>query len=100
MTQHDRIIKILKQRGSFGMNSFDYRTMFIQLPVRIKELRELGYSITVRQKKNRSVDYILLSDPVMPLERAQTKEEYVYVFEDNIARRVLKSELKPEQLSL
>lgn len=79
------------------MNSFDYRTMFIQLPVRIKELRELGYSITVRQKKNRSVDYILLSAPTMPLE--QTKEEYVYVYEGDVAKQVLKSSLKPEQIS-
>ena len=35
MTQHQRILKILTDKGQEGMNSYKYRMEFIQLPARI-----------------------------------------------------------------
>ena len=59
MTQHEKILNILREKGEYGMNSFQYRTMFIQLPVRIKELKRMGHKIVTSPNKNRSVNYIL-----------------------------------------
>ena len=63
MTQHQRILLILRDAGSAGMNSYTWRMKFIQLPVRIKELKEKGYGIVSQTNKNRSVNYILTFDP-------------------------------------
>lgn len=63
MTQHQRILEILRRTGQVGMNSYQYRMQFIQLPVRIKELKERGYGIVSRTNPNRSVDYVLIRDP-------------------------------------
>ncbi len=57
--QHTEILQILES-SPYGMNSFQWRTRFIQLPVRIKEMKAMGYSIISRQNKNRSVNYILV----------------------------------------
>lgn len=83
-TQHQKILEILRSSGNNGMNSFRWRTMFIQLPVRIKELKEEGYLITTRKRRNRSVDYILLGEPgqpVKPVERIKQpwEEELIRV---------------------
>lgn len=61
--QQSEIFKILKSSGKIGMNSYKWRMRFIQLPVRIKELKEKGFIIVSRNKDNRSVDYILVSNP-------------------------------------
>lgn len=60
--QQKEIFSILKQSGKYGMNSYEWRTKYIQLPVRINELKAMGYLITTRSLKNRSVDYLLISD--------------------------------------
>ena len=101
-TQHEQILEILRASGKRGMNSYEYRMRFIQIPVRIKELKAKGYLITTRQNKNRSVDYILIgkSGHTMTKKAPETQQEYIYVYEGDTAKRVLKSELKPVQLVL
>lgn len=66
MTQHEEILKLLKQAGSQGINSFTYRQQWIQLPVRIKELKEMGHLITTRTHKDKSVDYVLIEEKKAP----------------------------------
>lgn len=61
--QQTTILQILRQSGKAGMNSYTWRMKFIQLPVRIKELKEKGFLITKRENANRSVDYILIMEP-------------------------------------
>lgn len=72
--QQTRILQILKTKGAYGMNSYEWRTEFIQLPARIKELRQMGYSIVVSNNKNRSVNYILASEPQKVKETIQPQE--------------------------
>jgi hypothetical protein len=99
--QHKEIVRILNKQGKHGMNSFEYRTLFIQLPARIKELKKMGYLISTRTRPNRSVDYILAGEPE-PIRGKKTvaavepiKE---WVFEGGIARLVTKIEpAKPMQ---
>lgn len=57
--QQTKILQILRDCGETGMNSYTYRMQFIQLPARIKELKDKGYYITSHTNKNRSVNYIL-----------------------------------------
>ena len=95
MNQHQEILQILKQCGKSGMNSWLYRRKFIQLPVRIKELKEKGYLIVSKRNEDTSVNYILLS-------KDQTKEQevqndYIWIFEGNVAKRVLKSDINKQQ---
>jgi hypothetical protein len=73
MTQHQEILQILKQTGKTGMNSWLYRRQFIQLPVRIKELKEKGYLIVSQRNEDTSVNYILLSvsKPIVVSEKPQ-----------------------------
>ncbi len=60
-TQHQEILEILKKTPR-GMNSFAWRTSYIQLPVRIRELKDMGYIIKSRRNADRSVNYILLGE--------------------------------------
>lgn len=63
-TQQEKILALLRQMGSRGINSYDltYVHSIKQAPTRIKELREMGYEIVSRTiKGNRSVQYILLN---------------------------------------
>ena len=70
MTQQQKILNILKIKG---LNSYEYRMQFIQLPVRIKELKARGYNIISRPEKNRSVTYILSPKVVGPPPGQQNK---------------------------
>lgn len=79
MTQHQEILQILKQTGKAGMNSWLYRRKFIQLPVRIKELKSKGYNIVSRRNEDTSVNYILLSSP-KPI--VIEKPTYIDVFDN------------------
>lgn len=65
MTQHEKIIILMQERGNRGINSFDARRELniIQLPARVKELKAQGYLIVTRKNANKSVDYILLEEP-------------------------------------
>ncbi len=65
-TQLNRIIEILRAAGGNGMNSYTWRMSFIQLPVRILELKDMGYDIYSRQNADRSVNYILVAEPPKP----------------------------------
>ena len=60
--QQEEILDILKARGVDGMNSYTWRTKYVQLPVRISELKKMGYVIKSRRRRNKSVDYILLGE--------------------------------------
>ncbi len=64
MTQHEKILILMRQRKMTGINSFTARRELniIQLPARIKELKELGHKISIRKNDNRSVDYILIEE--------------------------------------
>ena len=67
-TQQQKILALLKENPA-GINSFTFRNKFIQLPVRIMELKELGYDITSITNPDRSVDYILQSEPLKERKR-------------------------------
>jgi len=99
-TQHQQIIKILKERG--GMNSYEYRMQFIQLPVRIRELKQSGYNIVSRPEKNRSVTYILQAPRLTYQEEQQIKEEaeLVRVVKNGRVFWERPEDLKPKQLDL
>ncbi len=96
--QHTRIVNILKKQGKLGMNSYEYRMLFIQLPARIKELKKMGYLITTRQHPNRSVDYILIGEPTgakpaqLRKKKAIIDSELVWVIDGNNARQMRKKE--------
>ena len=67
MSQKEKLLALLRQAGPQGVNSFGIaRDLALQLPVRIKELKEAGYFITTRQRSNRSVDYILIPSSTDP----------------------------------
>ena len=95
MNQHNQILQILEQCGNAGMNSWQYRTKFIQLPVRVLELRKKGYLIVSKRNEDTSVNYVLLSK----IKKIEPKTEYVWVFKNGFAKQVLKNN-KQEQLSL
>lgn len=58
--QQTEILRILVERGSLGMNSYTYRSKYIQLPVRIMELKKEGWEIVSRRENDKSVTYIYL----------------------------------------
>jgi hypothetical protein len=58
--QENEVLEILQGCGSSGMNSYTWRTRYVQLPARIFGLKKAGYQITTRRKRNGSVDYILI----------------------------------------
>ena len=62
-THHELILGILSANGEAGMNSYRWRMRFIQLPARIKELRNEGFDIESRNNPDRSVTYILRGSP-------------------------------------
>ena len=98
-TQRQKVLELLKIAGRQGINSFSERATALQLPTRIFELKKEGYLITTRRHSDASVDYILLGH-TSPKKAIEVEEEYTYVFEDNMSRRVLKSSLKPTQQNL
>lgn len=70
LTQKQKILAMLRTAGPRGINSFGVaRRIALQLPVRIKELKEEGFLITTRTYKNRSKDYILVSEPAVTKKR-------------------------------
>src|SRR5690348_13887566 len=96
--QQTKILQLLRHYKNKGINSFEWRQAFIQLPVRIKELRSMGYSIIVKNNVNRSVNYILLSEPKQ--EKPKEQPKYKWVFENNVARQVEIEPFKPQQLEM
>jgi len=85
--QHSEILEILKT-SKRGMNSYEWRTKYIQLPVRIMELKQMGYNIVSEKKKDRSVNYILLdastghTEPVIQPENPWEKDYEPYIGKD------------------
>jgi hypothetical protein len=61
--QQSKILQILRACKNTGMNSYQFRMQFIQLPVRIRELKEKGFSIGSVEQGNRSVIYVLYLEP-------------------------------------
>lgn len=74
MTQIKRILKILSKKGSEGMNSYQYRMEFIQLPARIWDLKQFGHQIIEKTNPDRSVNYILTSEATKPI-----PPEYIFI---------------------
>ncbi len=78
---------------------------YIQLPVRIKELKNMGYAIISKSKPNRSVNYILLSPKVVSSSFVQD-EQTPRPWEEDLVRvekngRVFwESKKEPEQLDI
>jgi len=77
--QQSEILQVLKGSGVRGMNSYQWRMKYIQLPVRVKELKEKGYLITTRQ----------------PQKQEMTWKTYKNERGEWVSRQVL---VKPEQL--
>lgn len=101
MTQQNKILLLLKQAGTKGINSYGVgRQIALQLPRVMNDLKKAGHLWTTRRHRDASVDYILLSSPRTLKEGIETPDAYIWQFDDGTARRVLKSSLKPKQLSL
>ena len=77
MTQYKRILKILDEKGQAGMNSYEYRMEFIQLPARIWDLKQMGHKIIEKQNPDRSVNYILVSNQKSP--EPLTENDFIFV---------------------
>jgi len=99
-TQHQKILEILKRTG--GMNSYAYRMEFIQLPVRIRELKQMGYNIISKPNVNRSVTYILEAPRLSYQEEQQKKEEeqLIRVVKNGRVFWEKPEDVKPGQLGL
>jgi hypothetical protein len=67
MTQREKILLALQVAGRKGINSYTARQelQVIQLPTRVWELKKLGHNIIDRTNPDKSVNYILLSSPVV-----------------------------------
>lgn len=97
--QHKEILGTLRANGNKGLNSFTYRTSWIQLPVRIKELKGKGFLIMTRHNPDRSVDYVLAHEPSQYKTEAEPyKPQGEWVFEGNNARFITKEESKQEAI--
>ncbi len=89
--QQTKVLLLLRTAGAKGINSYDLRFKFhlIQAPVRILELKNMGFSIVSPRKSNGSVDYILISEPghidlwVEKVEREQQQERVKYIFNED-----------------
>ena len=80
------------------MNSWLYRRKFIQLPVRIKELKEKGYNITSNRNEDTSVNYVLNAPrPTLTPKKSTLVPEYYKEDGFDKVRYVLG---EPEQLSI
>lgn len=96
MTQRDRILKEIKDRGQKGLNSY-FATFALgikQAPTRVRELKDAGYKFKTIGNPDRSVNWIL--------ENYIAPENYDYIpytDEDGyqVMRRVLR---KPVQEAL
>lgn len=107
--QQTVVLQVLRQAGDVGFNSWDFtyklRPGVKQAPTRINELREKGFSIASRHLKNRSVDYILMREPIdeVLLDGQKPKNEkpkMVWVTDNKsgMARQVTEEELmRPKQ---
>lgn len=101
-TQQEKVLLLLKNAGSRGVNSWDltYLHAVKQAPTRVKELKEKGNKIFSRTEKNKSVTYILLQGPKIPARGLKIKDEYVWVYEGFTAKQVLKSEVNRQEALL
>jgi hypothetical protein len=60
-TQQQTILKRLKD-GPLNSYEATFQLRIKQAPTRIKELRQQGYSIISRPRKDRSVDWVLVQE--------------------------------------
>lgn len=102
--QQSIILQALRQAGDRGVNSYDFRFKFhiIQAPVRVKELKEKGFVIASRDKKDKSCDYVLIHEPISEeillhgeKPTVQIKGQPQYEFIGNSAREI--KPIKPVQ---
>jgi len=97
MTQKQKILNILRQEGSKGLNSYEWRHIALQLPTRIFELKQAGYLITEKTNHDRSVNYFLIQEPTAATAPQKPNYEEMYNF-TNDGRAVLREEPKQEVL--
>lgn len=91
--QQREILEQLKTHPE-GINSYEYRMKWIQLPVRVKELKQKGFKIIAHPNKNRSVNYILEDTPDV------TKSPVTYERVENEDGYYVMREVKNEQQKL
>ena len=76
MTQADRVLELLRQRGREGVTVLDFPTGF-RLSARIKDLRDAGFSIPTGTRELPSGARIAryhLATPTAPVPMAGTQE--------------------------
>lgn len=83
MTQYQKIIKLLREAGEEGINSFDTRAVALQLPARIFYLKRppYGLNIVTRGNKDSSVNYILI-------ENAKAEKPFKWEFRGTTAIKI------------
>lgn len=94
VTQQSKLLEALKQ-GPVNSYKATYIMGIKQAPTRIKELRDSGIKINSVIKKDRSVDWVLASDSVVPAQSPRLEDIYVFGA-DGVAR--LKVEPRQEVL--
>jgi len=97
MTQKQKILNILRQEGSKGLNSYEWRHIALQLPTRIFELKQAGYLITEKTNPDRSVNYLLIQEPKQATVSQKPNYEEMYNFTSD-GRAIPKEEPKQEVL--
>lgn len=99
-SQQDKILNLLKTKGS--VNSFDLTYIYgiKQAPTRIKELRNQGYTIISKPAKNKSVQYFLMSPTVsaLPKDLQPWEEELIPVVKNGRTFWERPEDIKTEQL--
>ena len=81
LTQRQKVLKALQEAGEVGINSFDARHLALQLPTRIKEIKQ-EYAIKTTTNPDRSVTYRLLDE----LKDKDRPFKYEYI--GNTARKI------------
>ena len=71
MTQTDRVLKLLRQRGEEGLNTVDLMAPavdggkpILRLAARIFDLQQQGYRIRSERRINSTHSYFLVDEPV------------------------------------
>ena len=92
ITDAERTLQILRERGSEGIHSFHLNHLVgtIRAAARVNELKRAGYNIISKPERMNGkvgVRYFLIGSGV-PKNNAPVEKKYIWVTEGNTARRV------------
>lgn len=83
LSQKDRVLRLLRQRGNRGITAVDFLGPYVadggkpitRVAARVQDLRDAGYDVQTVGKRNQCAVYVLMDPPPRPVrEREQTVE--------------------------